>query len=141
MFGERSCNLHCSKNYIALDCYSGFLADQHKGGTQRTHRFFSPIRAHEFNKLPFCFSNSPPSFQQLIVVVLKDLFGTECWDFIDGVVIFIRSVQERAQRLENLLQGFDKANLHLHPWQVRVRTASSELPRVCVPRKWSFRFA
>jgi len=46
---------------------------------------------------------------------LKDLVGTECWDFIDDVIIFSRSVQEYAQRLENVLQKFDKANLQLHP--------------------------
>ena len=48
-------------------------------------------------------------------VVLKDLVGTECWVFIDDVIIFSRSAQEHAQRLENLLQRFDKANLQLHP--------------------------
>jgi len=48
-------------------------------------------------------------------VVLKDLVGTECWGFIDDVIIFSRSVQEHAQRLENVLQRFDMANLQLHP--------------------------
>jgi len=48
-------------------------------------------------------------------VVLKDLVGTEFWVFIDDVIIFSRSVQEHAQRLENVLQRFDKANLHLYP--------------------------
>jgi len=48
-------------------------------------------------------------------VVLKDLVGTECWLFIDDVIIFSWSLQEHAQRLENVLQRFDKANLQLHP--------------------------
>jgi len=47
-------------------------------------------------------------------VVLKDLVGTECWVFIDDVIIFSRSVQEHAQRLENVLQKFDNSNLKLH---------------------------
>ena len=48
-------------------------------------------------------------------VVLKNLVGTECWVFIDDVIIFSKSAQKHAQRLENVLQRFDKANLQLHP--------------------------
>ena len=46
---------------------------------------------------------------------MKDLVCTECWVFIDDVIIFSRSVQEHARRLENVLQRFDKANVQLHP--------------------------
>jgi hypothetical protein len=35
--------------------------------------------------------------------------------FIDDIVIFSKSAQEHALRLENVLQRLDKANLQLHP--------------------------
>ena len=46
---------------------------------------------------------------------MKNLVGTECWVFIDDVIIFSKSAQEHAPRLENVLQRFDKAILQLHP--------------------------
>jgi len=47
-------------------------------------------------------------------VVLKNLVGTECWVCIDDVIIFSRSAKEHAQRLENVLQRFDKTILQLN---------------------------
>jgi hypothetical protein len=46
--------------------------------------------------------------------VLKDLIGSECYIFID-LIVFSKSADEHAQRLENALQMFEKANLQLHP--------------------------
>jgi len=46
---------------------------------------------------------------------LKNPEGTVCWVFIDDVIIFSKSAEEHAQRRENVLQKFDKANLQLHP--------------------------
>ena len=45
-------------------------------------------------------------------IVLKNLVGTECWIFIDDVIILSKSAREHTQRLENVLQRFDKASLH-----------------------------
>jgi len=115
VFEETTSNLHGSKYYSVLDCYSGFwqisIKEEHK---ERTG-FSVPSGHYEFNKLPFGLLNSPSSFQRQTDIVLKDLVGTECWVFIDDVIIFSRSVQEHAQRLENVLQRFDRANLQLHP--------------------------
>ena len=46
--------------------------------------------------------------------VLKDLIGTECWVFIDDIV-YSKSPEEHAARLENELRRFKEANLPLHP--------------------------
>jgi hypothetical protein len=48
-------------------------------------------------------------------VELKDVAGTECYVFIDDVLIFSKSAQELVERLENVLQRFDKASLQLQP--------------------------
>ena len=47
--------------------------------------------------------------------VLKILVGTECWVFIDDVIIFSSTAEEHALKLENALRRFDEANLQLHP--------------------------
>ena len=77
--------------------------------------FTVPSGHCEFNRLPFGLSNSPANFQRLMDTVLKNLVGTECFVFIDDVIVFSSSAEEHARRLESLLQGFDQANLQLHP--------------------------
>jgi len=47
--------------------------------------------------------------------VLKNLIGTEVYVFIDDLIVFSKTAQEHAPRLENVLQRVDRANLQLHP--------------------------
>ena len=107
--------LHGSKYFTVLDCYSGFwqikIAEEDKVKTA-----FSTTSGHyHFHRLPYGLSNSPASFQRLIDVVLRNLTGTECFVFIDDVILFSDTIQEHARRLEHVLQRFEKANLQLQP--------------------------
>jgi hypothetical protein len=47
--------------------------------------------------------------------VLRNLKGSECWVFMDDVIIFSDTVQEHANRLANMFERFRKANLQLQP--------------------------
>jgi hypothetical protein len=47
-------------------------------------------------------------------MVLKNLVGTECW-VLDDIILFSKTAEDHAQRLESALQRLDQANLHLHP--------------------------
>ena len=59
-------------------------------------------------------SNSPSSFQRMMDIVLKNLVGIYCYVYLD-IVIFSQTAQEYAQRLEQVLHRFDRANLQLNP--------------------------
>jgi len=97
---------------IVLQCiWQVPIKEEHK---ERTG-FRVPFGHYEFNRLPFGLANSPSSFQRLMDVVLKNLVGVECWILIDDLIIFYRSAEEHALRLENVLQRLDEANLQLHP--------------------------
>ena len=48
-------------------------------------------------------------------VVLKNLVGKKCYVLIDGVIIFSKTEEEHALRLDNVLARFEKWNLQLHP--------------------------
>ena len=76
-FEETTSNLHGSKYYIVLDCYSGFWQISIQGELKERTGFSVPSGHYEFNKLSFGLSNSPLSFQRLMNVVLKDLVGTD----------------------------------------------------------------
>jgi len=115
VFEETTSTLHGSKYFSVLDCYSGFwqvkIKEEHK---ERTG-FTVPSGHFEFNRLPFGLSNSPANFQRLMDLVLKDLIGDELHVFIDDVIIFSKTAEEHAARLEHVLDRFDRANLQLHP--------------------------
>jgi len=92
VFEETTSNLHGSKYYSVVDCYSGSfwqisIKEEHK---ERTG-FSVPSGHYEFNKLPVELSMADGR-------CLKNLAGTECWVFIDDVIIFSRSMQEHAKK-------------------------------------------
>jgi len=102
--------LHCSKYFTVIDGYLGFwqikLAEEDKMKTA--------FSGH-YHRLPYGLSSSPASFQRLMDVVLRDLNGTECFTFIDDILIIANDIQEHARRLEHVLQRFDRTNLQLQP--------------------------
>ena len=115
MFEETVSTLHGSKYFSVIDCYSGFwqikIAEEDKMKTA----FSTPSGHYHFHRLPYGLSNSPASFQRLMDVVLRDLTGTECWIFLDDLIVFSDTIEEHASRLEHVLQRFERANLQLQP--------------------------
>jgi hypothetical protein len=114
-FEETTSNLHGSKYFTVLDCYSGFWQVSIKEEHRERTGFTVPSGHYEFNRLPFGLSNSPSNFQRLMDVVLKNLVGNECYVFIDDLIIFSSTAEDHALRLENVLRRLDEANLQLHP--------------------------
>ena len=47
--------------------------------------------------------------------VLKNLIGTECFIFIDVLIIYSLTAEEHTSKLGNILQRLEEANLQLHP--------------------------
>ena len=93
--------------------------------------FSTPSGHYQFHRLPYGLSNSPAGFQHLVDVVLRDLTGTECFTFIDDILIFANDIQEHARRLEHVLKRFDRANLQLQPGKCVILTTESGIPRLC----------
>jgi hypothetical protein len=115
LFDETVSTLHGSKYFSVINCYSGFwqikIAEKDKMKTA----FSTPSGHYHFHRLPYGLSNSPASFQRLMDMVLRNLTGAECWVFLDDLIIFADTIEEHAQRLEHVLQRFEKANLKLQP--------------------------
>ena len=112
---EETSTLYVSKYFSVLDCHSGFWQVSIKEEHRERTAFTVPSGHYEFNRLPFGLSNSPANFQRLMDTVLRSLVSSECSAFLDDVVVYSRTAKEHAQRLENVIQRFDKANLQLHP--------------------------
>ena len=105
-----------SKYFSVLDCYSGFWQiNIHEPHREKT-AFSVPSLGHfQFNRLPFGLSNSPASFQRLMDSIFRNLTGTECWIFLDDLILFSDKAEEHASRLANVFERFRKANLQLQP--------------------------
>jgi hypothetical protein len=115
VFEETVSTLHGSRYFSVVDCFSGFwqikIAEEDKMKTV----FSVPSGHYNILRLPFGLSNSPASFQRLMDIVLRDLVGTECYTFIDDVIVYGNTIEEHARRLEHVLQRFERANLQLQP--------------------------
>jgi len=115
VFEETTSTFYGSKYFTVLDCYSGFWQVGIKEEHKETTGFGVPSGHYEFNRVQFGLSNSPENFQRLMDAVLKDLVGTECWVFIDDIIVYSKNAEEHSARLENVLRRFGEANLQLHP--------------------------
>jgi len=85
---EATFTLYGSKYFSVLDCYSGFWQAGIKEEQKELTGFTVTSGHYEFNRLAFELSKSPANFQTLIETVLKNLVGTECFVFINGVIVF-----------------------------------------------------
>jgi hypothetical protein len=115
VFEEMTSTLHGSRYFSVLYCFSGFWQIKIQEDHRERTGFTVPSGHYEFNRLPFGLSNSLANFQRLMDGVLKDLIGTECYVFLDNVILCSKTPEEHAHGLEHVLQRFDKANLQLHP--------------------------
>jgi hypothetical protein len=115
VFDETVSTLHGRRYFSVIDLYLGFwqikLAEEDKLKTA----FTVPSGIYNFLRLPYGLSNSPASFQRLMDIVMRDLVGNECYVFIDNVIVFGKTIEEHASRLEHVLQRFDRANLQPQP--------------------------
>jgi hypothetical protein len=49
--------------------------------------------------------------------VLRTLVGTECYVFLDDVIVYSRYAEEHAARLEHVLGRFEESSLQLLPFK------------------------
>ena len=112
--------LHGSQYFSVLDCYSGFWQLKLAEADKMKTAFSVPSGHYNFLRLPYELANSPASFQRLMELVLRELVGNECYDFIDGVIVYGNTIEEHARRVGHVLNvsighicNFNRANVCL----------------------------
>ena len=96
--------------YTVLDLACGFHqiklceSDAHKTA------FATDVGLYEYVKMPFGLKNSPATFQRMIDKALRGLQGVELFVCIDDIVIYAKSLEERAIKFKkyNLKLQLDK---------------------------------
>ncbi|XP_048002638.1 uncharacterized protein LOC125239165 [Leguminivora glycinivorella] len=100
--------------FITLDLASGYyqvpIAEQSKHLTS----FVTPDGQFEFNRMPFGLANAPAVFQRMMNRILGSARYTKATVYIDDLLIFGRTPDECLDRLEEVLQMLEEANLTLN---------------------------
>lgn len=77
---------------------------------------FSTADGHyEYLRMPFGLTNAPATFQKLMNIVLTGLLGSQCFVYIDDIVIYASSIEEHSAKLKNVFQRLRHHNLKLQP--------------------------
>lgn len=72
-------------------------------------------RLYEFTRLPFGLSNSPASFERLMMKILGDLNLISLIVFLDDILVYARDVDEMLDRVDTVLGRLGAANLKIKP--------------------------
>lgn len=101
-----------AKVFSKLDANSGFWQIPLTESSRLLTTFLSPFGRYAFNRLPFGISSAPEHFQKRMETLLAGLPGVLCQ--MDDVLIFGSTQEEHDERLESVLQRFEKANMTLN---------------------------
>lgn len=66
---------------------------------------------YEYNKMPFGLAGAPATFQRLMDRLLAEMKGTECFVYLDDVIIFSATFDEHLRRLDGVFKRLSDANL------------------------------
>jgi hypothetical protein len=86
VFDETMSTLHGSNYFTTLDLLSGFRQINIAKRDKMKTTFSTTFGQYQFQRLAFGTSHSPASFRILLDIVLRDLKGTVCWDYLDDIV-------------------------------------------------------
>jgi len=69
----------------------------------RAKTAFSTKEGHwEYKRLPFWLKTAPATFQRMMNVVLGGLTGSNCFVFLDDIVVYARSLAEHDSKLREV---------------------------------------
>lgn len=100
--------------FISLDLASGYYQVPISEQSKHLTSFVTPDGQYEFNRMPFGLANAPAVFQRMINAILGSARFTKATAYIDDILIFGSDPNECLQRLEEVLQTIENANLTLN---------------------------
>lgn len=100
--------------FITLDLFSGYYQVPISEKSKPLTSFVTPDGQYEFNRMPFGLANAPAVFQRMMNKVLGSARYSQATAYIDDVLIYGNCVQQCLERLENVLQLLQRANLTLN---------------------------
>lgn len=107
--------LNKSKIFSTLDLASGYhqvpIAESDKEKTA----FSTPLGHLHFLRMPFGLKGAPATFQRLMDNTLAGLLGSDCFVYLDDIVVYSQNIQEHLQKLNRIFERISNAKLKLQP--------------------------
>lgn len=104
-----------AKYFSCLDCFSGFHAVKLRDEDAPKTAFSTDIGHYQFSRMPFGLKNAPATFQRLMNTILSGLQGSKCFVYMDDIVVFGSSLSDHNNKLKEIFQRLQTANLRLQP--------------------------
>lgn len=107
-------SLQGAEYFSSLDLRSGYFQNlMHEDDKEKT-AFTTPDGLYEFNVMPFKLCHAPATFERMIDTVLRGLKRKTCLCFLDDMVVFSTTFDQRLQRLDVVLTCRSNAGLQLN---------------------------
>ena len=107
--------LEGSAFFSTIDMSWGFYQIPMDEKSQDYTAFSTPFGSFKLLRLPMGLSNSPPTFQSLIEIVLSKLIWKTVVPYLDDCIIFAATPDEHIRRIREVLVRFRAANLKINP--------------------------
>lgn len=101
--------------FTTLDLANGFHQIKMKEEDKPKTAFSTPRGHYEFNRMTFGLKNAPATFQRLMNTVLMQNLGTDCFVYLDDIVIFGKSLKDHNDKLCRIFKALRQHNLKLQP--------------------------
>ena len=101
--------------FSTIDLRSGYWQVKQSDQDADKTSFVSRKGCFRFKRLSFGLCGAPSLFQRLIDLVFSGLTWTSVLCYLDDVVIYSQTIEEHLQRLSQVLERLQKANLKIKP--------------------------
>lgn len=104
-----------SKFFSTLDLVSGYWQVELDEDAKQKSAFCTRNGLWQWRVLPFGLTSAPSTFERLMEKVLRGLHWKSVLIYLDDIVVFSNTISQHLDRLEEVLQRLEAANLKLKP--------------------------
>jgi len=105
--------MHNVNYFSCLDFFSGFNQMSLSSDSCEKTAFSTSGNHYEFNVLPFGVKNGVSGFNRVLNHILRDKLWKSCLAYVDDVLVMSSTFEEHVQRLHEIFDTLEKANLTL----------------------------
>lgn len=104
-----------AKYFTTLDLASGYHQVPINYADIEKTAFSAPLGHFQFLRMPFGLKGAPATFQRLMDQTLSGLLGTDCFVYLDDIVIYSNTIENHLIKLQTIFQRLSLAKLKLQP--------------------------
>lgn len=107
--------LNGSEYFTTLDLASGYHQVPIETKDKEKTAFSTNLGHFQFKRMPFGLKGGPATFQRLMDQTLQGLLSTDCFVYLDDIVVYSNSLKNHLEKLEKIFERIQNAKLKLQP--------------------------